>query len=203
MSKRKGKQLERKCKLCTHELRVDTEMMILTGSSLRDAETFIATNIEDKNDKVSYVTIQKHMNSCVDDKYKIKLKYLEEKRKLANGETIDENDVVGLQFKELLHIDDAIKECALLVKASSHELKRQLNEKIKKNYFLKDEKGRIVSKKQIEEVNVKHAVVTLFNSSASELRQQILTKQKMLGDDKPSVGESVETLVDLVLGGEE
>jgi len=193
-----AKKIGQPCKICNHNLRIELELMHLSGKySLRDLEAWLKKH--EPFNAASFPTIQKHMSGCIDDKYKVKLKYLEEKKKIAEGEEIDETDLVNMQLKELIHIDDTIKECILLVKASAHEIKQQINNKRTTYDNIKDKSGRITGVKELLEAKVAPSMVTTFQAACSELRQQILTKQKILGDDKNKAQEAVESLVDIII----
>lgn len=193
-----AKKVSQPCKICNHNLRIELELMHLSGKySLRDLEAWLKKH--EPFNSASFPTIQKHMSGCIDDKYKVKLKYLEEKKKIADGEQIDETDLVNMQLKELLHIDDAIKECIDLVKASSFEIKKQMAQKRIVYDNLKNQEGRIIGVKELTEAKISPSIVNMFQAACSELRQQISTKQKLLGSDKDKANDAIESLVDIIM----
>ena len=196
-----AKNTNTNCKVCNHSLRLEIEILRITeNKTWREIQDYVSDNTPDE--PLSHSTIARHFEKHVDTKREVQIRYLAEKRKIANGEEPDPQDEVGVKLKELRHLDSSIKEAHDLVKAAGMEVRRQLSIRIPKQVKLKDGDGKDTGKvMQYDKVEVSHAVVQLYKSASEELRQTAKTKMELLGIDNKTknTNDAVSTLVDAIM----
>lgn len=198
------------CKVCNHAHLVEIETaLLIDGKPSREVEQMI----KDKGwEPVSYVTLLTHMKEHVDAKRELVLKYLDEKRKILQGElTIEEDpekDEMAVRLNELRRLDRSIQEADILVRQASKALQEQLALRVETESEAKG-KGkqsnvvgtdRKPADKKKAYVPLQTALVGLYKSASEELRQTVKTKMEVLGiDSEGKKATSMETLVDLIL----
>lgn len=101
--KLKSNGRENKCKVCNHQHRMEIEqMLIIKGMSGRKVEEYLLDN---EWEPVTYATIIKHRNTCIDKQRELKIRYEYENSRLTE---MKENGTLTSDY--LVEIDEvAIK----------------------------------------------------------------------------------------------
>lgn len=209
MAKKKDKHKD-PCKVCNHEhvIEIETAMLIEKKSS-REVEQMI---IDEGWEKVSYVTLLKHMKDHVDEKRELILKYLYEKKAIIEAQVElgedAEVDEQSIRLGALKNLDRSIYEANILVRQASQAIQEQLALRVETADEAKGKYGKSkvvgVDRKESDKkkafVPLQSSLVQLYKVASEELRQTTKTKIEMLGIDSESrKATSMETLVDIVM----
>lgn len=211
------------CKVCNHPhiLEIETASIIDLKSSRQIAEMILENGWE----PVSYVTIVKHLNEHITDKRRLVIAYLDQKRKILEGElSINEEDIEKNEFEirlgSLQRLDKSESIASILVEQAGKALMEQLSlrdeiqDGPKKNP--NSRRGRPPKKIKTVGVDRKPAdirkgyvplqkdLIMLYKNASEELRQTIREKLNVLGIDSNSkAADNTASLVDLIMADSE